>query len=97
MKLPSPRNHLDVALLIFSAMRAVGVSGLQLRTSKTLGSPSRYVFVGKEMGVRVSNHRRREIDDRIELDLVGHHIPTITKSAIQWLEENYGIKIQTAG
>ncbi len=97
MKLPSPRNHLDVALLIFSGLRAAGVEGLQLRSSKCQWSKSRYIHVGKEMGIRVSNHERPATDPRIELDLVSHNIAEITSKAINWLEENYGIKVQTAG
>lgn len=97
MKLPSPRNHLDVALLIFSGMRAAGEQGLHLRPSKIARSPSRYIYVGKALSVRVSDHERREVFGELELDLVGRDIPTITETAIQWLKENYGIKVQTAG
>lgn len=96
MKLPSPRNHLDVALLIFSALRAAGVQGLQLRSSKCQYSISRYIHIGKEAGIRVSNHLQQDMDPRIELDLVSYNIADITTKAIQWLEENYGIKVQTA-
>lgn len=97
MKLPSPRNHTDVALFIFSALRASGVTGLTLRASKVRWSVSRYIMIGKQSGVRVSNHMTSNLDPRIDLDLVGRDIPTLMQTATAWLEENYGIKVQTTG
>jgi hypothetical protein len=97
MKLPSPRNHTDVALLIFCALRTRGERGLQLRTSKCLWSKSRYVYIGKHTGVRVSNHEALDLDPRVTLNLVGHDIADLTHKATVWLKENYGIEVQTTG
>ena len=97
MKLRSPRNHLDVAMLIFCALRKVGLEGLQLRSSRVRHSPSRYILVGNEPRVRVSNHPQEEADGRIDFDLVGRDIHSMTQRAIEWLEQDYGIKVQTTG
>lgn len=97
MKLRSPRNHLDVAMMIFCALRKVGIEGMQLRSSHCHRSPSRYIFMGKHAAIRVSNHQQAEPDARIQFDLIGTDIPAITQKAIVWLEQEYGIEVQTTG
>lgn len=84
-------------MMIFCALRKVGIEGMKLRSSHNRYSPSRYIFIGKHAGIRVSNHKQAEPDPRIEFDLIGNDIPTITQKAIVWLEQEHGIEVQTIG